>query len=168
MSEIKSENLVFVSPDDDLRTLLSCFQVNKISHVPVVRDKKVVGMISKTDVVECLYQLVLNKGSETLETLSQNTLAKEIMIQPTVQADINDSESMILEKLIQHQVSSVILKREGQIAGIVTEKDMLQYLADKHQSETLNITETMGLHLVEWMEKKGLLRLSRMLADIGI
>lgn len=164
----RNENLIYVSPEDDLHALLSCFKVHKISHVPVVREQKVVGMIAKTDVVESLHEKMRSHGESSLHEVGQQLLAKEIMIQPIVTADINASEAMLLEKLIDHQVSSVILTREGQIAGIVTLKDMLAYMAEHGPQRELSVTETFGLHLVEWMDKKGLLRISRALADIGI
>jgi len=168
MSELKTENIVYVSPEDDLHTLLTCFKINRISHVPVIREKKVVGMISKTDVVEALYTIMMERGSETFSEICKNTFAKSLMIQPTIQADVNAPESVILEKLMDHQVSSVVLQKNGQVVGIVTEKDMLLYLADKQQGKELSVTESMGLQVVEWMDKNGLMRLSRMLADIGI
>ena len=168
MDELKDDNIIYVSTEDDLKTILTCFKVNRISHVPIMNENKIVGIISKTDVVEYLHNNYEELDSQTFSTISHNVKAKELMIQPLVEASVDDTEMFLLEKLLSHQVSSVVIKNnDGHIAGIVTEKDMLKYLTGKKEQE-LSFTEKLGLHTVQWLNKNGIVRISKALADIGI
>ena len=164
---MNSGNMIYLDKNDDLKTVLACFKVNKISHIPIVSDSRVIGMVSKTDVVEYLYQVLPEREGEAFGSVAQSIKVKELMIQPVVEAEVNDSQAQILEKLSDHQVGSVILKKEGKVAGIVTEKDMVRYMAGNFDS-SISFAEKVGLDIVEWLDQHGLLRVSRMLADIGI
>ena len=168
METLKDENIIYVSSNDDLKTVLSCFKVNRISHIPVMNNNEFIGMISKTDVVEFLHDNIEELNPQTFSELVQNTKAKQLMIQPLVEATTDDTEMTLLEKLLSHQVSSVIIKNDtNAVVGIVTEKDMLKYLTRKTE-QNLSFGEKLGLHVVQWLDKNGIIKASRVLADIGI
>ncbi len=168
MENLNKDNVVYVSTDDDLKTVLSCFQVNQISHVPVMSENKLVGMISKTDVVEYLYNNGEKFDSQSFAETMQSIKAKELMVQPLIEAKTSDSQMTIMEMLFDHQVSSVVIRDEnGKMAGIVTEKDLLQYLM-KNQKDETSLTDSLAGQLVQWMDQNGILRISKALSDIGI
>ena len=167
MKKMDSESVVYLNADDDLQAVLACFKVNKISHVPVMSEDKLIGIVSKTDVVEHLYEAIEKKSGELYKDILNETKVKELMIQPIIEAKVNDSQLTILEKLISHKVGSVVLKNDEGIAGIVTERDMLCYIA-KELEGSLSLSEKLGIHIVQWLERNGLFRVSQMLADIGI
>jgi predicted transcriptional regulator len=164
----KEQGIVYVTTDDDLKTVLSCFKINNISHVPVMSEQKLVGIISKTDVVEYLYNNQENWAGQSFDSTMQSILAKELMVQPLIEARTSDPQQVIIEKLLSHQVGSVVIRDDsGKMAGIVTEKDMLQYLVNNQDSD-VSLTENLGGQLVQWMDQHGILRISKALADIGI
>jgi CBS domain-containing protein len=168
MAELEKDNVIFVDINDDLQTILSCFKHNQISHVPVTSDQKLVGMISKTDVVEYLYDQHQEKAGLSFEDFLKNTQAKELMMQPLIEAKTADTQMMILEKLLTHEVSSVVIRNEdNKVAGIVTDKDMLRYLT-KDKEENMSFSEKLSLHLAQWLENHGIIRVSKALSDIGI
>ncbi len=168
MDTLKQDGVIFVNTDDDMQTVLNCFKNNKISHVPVMNETKLVGMISKTDVVEYLCDHDEDFGSQSYSEILQTVKAKQMMVQPLVVAKTTDSERTLLETLVDHKVSSVILKDENdKLAGIVTDKDMLAYLF-KNTDEELSFGERMGLEMAQWLNDNGVVRISKALSDIGI
>lgn len=168
MENLKDDNIVFVNTQDDLHTVLSCFKINKISHVPVKDESKLVGIISKTDVVEYLYDHQEDLGTESFASALKKIKAKEVMMQPLVKARTSDTQMFIMEKLIDHDISSVVLQDDdGKLAGIVTDKDMLHYLLRDKES-SMSFTDKLGGHIVQWMDQNGILRISKALSDIGI
>lgn len=167
MGSLDAKDMIYLEMNDDLKSILSCFKINKISHIPVVSDNKVVGMVSKTDVVEYLHRVLPDRTGEAFGSLVRTIKVKEVMIQPIVEAQVGDSQAHIIEKLFNHQVGSVVLKKGDDVMGIVTEKDMLGYLVGE-QDLSISFTEKLGLEIVEWLDKHGVIKVSRMLADIGI
>ncbi len=168
MDSLNKDAVVYVSTHDDLQTVLSCFKVNEVSHVPVMSDKKLVGIISKTDVVEYLYNNHEDLGGQNFSDVLSSIKANQLMVQPLVEASTSDSQISIMEKLLDHEVGSVVVRDEkGKLAGIITHKDMIQYLVKNDDSEP-SFTENMAGQLVQWMDKNGILRISKALSDIGI
>lgn len=51
VSEIMSNRLITVSPEDDLRECLGKMKRNQCRHLPVVQDGSLIGMISLRDVL---------------------------------------------------------------------------------------------------------------------
>lgn len=52
VKEIMSKNLIIVEPDDDMEYCESVMTKNRIRHLPVVKDKILIGIISIGDVVK--------------------------------------------------------------------------------------------------------------------
>lgn len=162
-----SKNLIHVTKSDDLKTVLACFKVNKISHIPVIENSRIVGMISKTDVVESLYDNFEDLSQESFDSICHNTFVRELMIQPVIVAQVKETEMQILNKLISHEVGSIIIKDGDEVVGIVTEKDLVKYLCQITEN-TMSFSDKLGNQLVQWMEKNGLFKISKALSDIGI
>ncbi len=168
METMNQDNVVYVDMGDDLKTILTCFKVNGISHVPVMGENKLVGMISKTDVVEYLYNKSDDLSGLTFQETLSEVKAAQVMVQPLIEASTSDSQKTICEKLFDHEVGSVVIRDDqGKIAGIVTDKDMLQYFLNNSQDDP-SFTESLGGQLVQWMDQNGILRFSKALSDIGI
>ena len=52
--EIMTEKVISVSPDDNIEKCMELMSEKKIRHLPVVKDEKVTGVISITDVVTAI------------------------------------------------------------------------------------------------------------------
>ena len=64
------KELVTVNPEDDLATAAYCMVKNEISGIPVVNDEKIVGVITKFDVVRAFSDVGIN---ENLKVKYKNT-----------------------------------------------------------------------------------------------
>ena len=160
-------SLVFVQPDDDLLTILNCFKNNSISHVPIIKGSRLLGIVSKTDVVNYLAEKAIHASDQTLESWLKKTPAKTLMTQPLITAQTSDSPERVLEKLLCHQVGSVVLVENGKACGILTEKDMIRFLA-KAQEEKTSFGDRFMAHLIDWLNKNGVFPMAKALGDIGI
>jgi len=70
VGDLVQKELVTVSPEDDLATAAHLMIKNEISGIPVVNDKKLVGIITKFDVVRAFSDAGIN---EKLKTRYKNT-----------------------------------------------------------------------------------------------
>jgi len=50
VAKVMTRKVVTVDPDEELEEALNLMKTNKVKRLPAVRDKKVVGMISLTDI----------------------------------------------------------------------------------------------------------------------
>lgn len=58
IDKIMSKNLITVEPDADLSIVINRMIENNISHLPVVENGKLVGIISDRDLVELLNEVI--------------------------------------------------------------------------------------------------------------
>lgn len=71
VKEIMTENVITVSPEDDIEKCMGLMSGRKIRHLPVVKDEKVLGVISITDVVTAIIDLQKNTIAHLQNYISQ-------------------------------------------------------------------------------------------------
>lgn len=71
VNEIMTENVITVLPEDDLEKCMELMSGRKIRHLPVVKEEKVVGVISITDVVTAIIDLQKNTIAHLQNYISQ-------------------------------------------------------------------------------------------------
>ncbi|MHC4444007.1 MAG: CBS domain-containing protein [Planctomycetota bacterium] len=58
VSEVMTTNLICGLPDDEVNYAMNVMTENKIRHLPIVSDNKVIGIISIGDVIKCLLEAI--------------------------------------------------------------------------------------------------------------
>jgi CBS domain-containing protein len=71
VNEIMTENVISVSPDDNIDRCMELMSEKKIRHLPVMKDDKVTGVISITDVVTAIIAIQKETISHLHEYISQ-------------------------------------------------------------------------------------------------
>ena len=71
VKEIMTENVISVSPDDNIERCMELMSGKKIRHLPVVKDDTVTGVISITDVVTAIIAIQKETISHLHEYISQ-------------------------------------------------------------------------------------------------
>ena len=71
VKEIMTEKVITVLPEDDLEKCMGLMSGRKIRHLPVVKDEKVLGVISITDVVTAIIDLQKNTIAHLQNYISQ-------------------------------------------------------------------------------------------------
>ncbi|MEO6718704.1 MAG: CBS domain-containing protein [Ferruginibacter sp.] len=71
VKEIMTENVISVTPDDNIEKCMELMSEKKIRHLPVMKDDRVVGVISITDVVTAIIAIQKETISHLHEYISQ-------------------------------------------------------------------------------------------------
>lgn len=132
VSELMTQELITVNPEDKLMAVKKIFDNNKIHHVPVVRFRKIVGIISKTDLLYFLKGMgnarhpdVLNEG-RLLITRAQNIMTTGLAtLAPT------DRINAALEVFRENILHAIPIVENDELVGILTTHDIIRALADK-------------------------------------
>lgn len=130
VSTIMTTHLITVNPEDKLSKVKEIFDTNKIHHIPVVRYKKIVGLISKTDLLYFLkginndgYQDLLNK------TRLKNYTAEEIMTTGLAKVESTDRINVVLEIFKENLFHALPVVDKEELVGIVTTYDIINALS---------------------------------------
>ncbi|QTD38676.1 CBS domain-containing protein [Polaribacter batillariae] len=128
VSEIMSKKLVTLSSSDSLEKAEKLFKEKKIRHIPVVRNKEIIGMLSYTDILRISFADITEdeKNVDTfvydMFTINQ-VMAKDVCI---VSPDTTIKE--VSELLSKKEFHALPVVKEGELVGIVTTTDLINYL----------------------------------------
>ena len=109
--------------------VLSLFREHGVSHVPVVDQGKLVGIISIQDIIEQIFQ---PRQKQTLGEIVGEKVpvlsipAKGIMAQPVISVASDASLREAADKMHKHNVSCLVVLSKERLSGIVTKLDFLE------------------------------------------
>ena len=132
VEEIMTKKPYVIEEDESLGAVLSLFRSEGISHVPIVKDGKLAGMVSIYDIIENVFQprQVQRIGERVGEKVPVLSLpAKGIMVKPVVtvlpETKLRDAE----EQMHKFNISSLVIVSKGRPVGVITKRDFLEPLA---------------------------------------
>jgi CBS domain-containing protein len=130
--EIMTKKPFTIEKDESAGAVLSLFRQHGISHVPVVSEGKIVGMISIRDLIDNILQPKQSQTTGDLAGESAPVLsipAKGIMATPVItilpETTLQDAE----KQMHKSNISSLVVIKDGRPAGILTKRDFLELLA---------------------------------------
>ena len=118
ISTIMTREVITVGPNDSLTVAQEIFLIHKIPHVPVVENKKLVGIISSYDLVK------LGKSFDEYKDIK----IREVMTKGIATLEPNDKIGSAAEVFMEHLFHGIpITNARGEVVGIVTTHDILKY-----------------------------------------
>ena len=130
VSTIMSSNLKTALPSDKLEVIKAIFAENNIHHIPIVRHREIVGMISKSDFLHYLHGFRSNTSDDILETSRLSAWkAEDIMTTKLAKVEVSDPIRTALEVFKLNRFHAIPVMDNQQLAGIVTTYDIINAIA---------------------------------------
>lgn len=132
ISHIMTKSVVTVNENDDLRQVVEKLKKHNIRHIPVMRNKEVIGIISRTDINRLTFG-ALFEGQEGADEaiLDMLTIAQVMTAKPkTISSTtiIRDSA----EIFVKEEFHALPVVDNGELKGIVTTTDILRYFLEQY------------------------------------
>ncbi len=133
VSVIMTSEVSTVNVDQAISDVRKILEANPFHHIPVVNGRKVVGLISSSDMNKLTFAL-----SYSDEPLDDETLNKRFTIEDVMQKElytINDKETTLraAEMFCGGRFHSLlVVDKEDNLVGIVTSTDMVMLLLDQY------------------------------------
>lgn len=132
ISSIMTKDLVTVTPSDPLTQVKEIFDEKNIHHIPVVRFKKIVGIISKSDFSYFLWGYTNNEMTESLTNNRLKTWkAEDIMSTKLAKVESSDAIRTALEVFKINRFHALPVVDNDELVGIVTPLDIVISLANE-------------------------------------
>jgi acetoin utilization protein AcuB len=133
VKDIMSSKLITVNPEDKLTTVKELFEKNNIHHLPVVRYKELVGLVSLTDFKHFLRGF---KHSEEDKFVNEARLraykAEDIMTTGLAKLNPDDRINVALEIFLVNRFHAIpVVEEDNSLVGIVTTFDIIKELASE-------------------------------------
>ena len=136
VKSIMSTKLVTVAPGDKLTALKEVFDENKIHHVPVVRYKKLVGLVSKTDFLHFLRGFNRNEEDRFVNEARMRAYnVEDIMTKGIAKLNPGDRIDVALEIFLENRFHAIpVTDEEGDLEGILTTFDIIKAVSQSKVS----------------------------------
>ena len=127
MNKVKGEmtlRVAFVLESDKIDKAFETMKVLNMHHVPVVRDRKVIGMLSDRDI---LLHAHLKNGA----TVVPDKLVSEVMGKRLVMCNPETSIATVAEMMLSQHIHALpVVDKDGKLVGIITSSDLIRILRD--------------------------------------
>lgn len=129
---LMSTKLITVNPKDKLTVIKEVFEKNNIHHVPVVRYKELVGLISKTDFLHFLRGFNRNEEDRFVnEARLRAYSAEDIMTSGIAKVAPTDRLNVVLDIFLANRFHAVPVVEGEELVGIITTFDIIKALASE-------------------------------------
>jgi CBS domain-containing membrane protein len=131
VSKIMSSDIVTVNPTQTLKEVNDLLKDKHVRHVPVVSGKKVIGMLSSTDIQKISF--INTVDGDELTTGMFDTLTINQVMSKNLQTMQKEDTIYEAAKMLANKDFRAIPVLEGEdLVGIVTSTDLLKYLVEQH------------------------------------
>jgi len=134
VSTIMTSHVLSVNIEDNLREVKELINKHKIRHVPVVKGKKLIGIISRTDINRLTFSNYFDEQEDAddavfeMLTISQVMTHKPKVVKQT--ATIKEVAELFAKSEF-HALPVVSEKDPAKLEGIVTTTDVIRYMLKK-------------------------------------
>ncbi|MEJ2271094.1 MAG: CBS domain-containing protein [Candidatus Bathyarchaeota archaeon] len=138
VEEMMTKKPFLIDENESVGAILSLFREHNISHVPIVKDGMLLGIVSIKDIITGIFQprhrqTVGDIAGEKVPVLSIS--AKGIMTKPVITVLPENTLKDAVNKMQKFNISSVVIVNKGRPTGILTKRDLLEPLADMETPE---------------------------------
>lgn len=129
VKEVMTKKLITISPNESLTKASELMEKNHFRHLPVVDGDKLIGILSKTDLLrlgfnDTLGDLEMQIGSNLYDILTVG----QVMVAHPMFIGENMSLAEASKKMIEEQFHALpVVNDENQLSGIITTSDALNY-----------------------------------------
>lgn len=110
---LMNKNLIYLEPEDSLKIAIQKMKKHSISQLPVLEQKKAVGIISESAILDAI-----------MNNKSADTAIQEIMNEAPPTIDTNASVHVVSHLLKFYPL--ILVAEKGKLQGLITKADLLQ------------------------------------------
>ncbi len=130
-ADIMTREVITVNPDTTMAKVQDIFRMNNIHHLPVVKEGRVVGIISHSDYLKLLHGFTLfktEKSQEYNDAILRSLLVGEVMTKQVATLHPDDSLELAASLFRENLFHAIpVVEKDGALAGILTTFDMINY-----------------------------------------
>ncbi len=132
VSKFMTRKLVTAIPGDKMSVIKEIFETQRIHHIPVVRYKALVGLISKADFLHFLRGIELSPYDQLVENSRlQHYTVEDIMTTGIATLESSERLNVALQIFAENLFHAIPIVDNGDLVGMLTTFDIIRLLVDE-------------------------------------
>lgn len=128
VEEIMTKEVVSVENHQTLAEILILFRKNKIRHIPVLGDKKVVGIISRSDINRLTFGAIFDNQDSSEESILEMLSINQVMSSNPKVVSTKDSLQKVAQIFAEEEFHALPVVEDGKLKGIITTTDLIKQM----------------------------------------
>ena len=129
ISAIMTKHVITLNTKDNLETAERLFKKHHIRHIPVVKGKKIIGMLSYTDLLRISFADAVYEDEETIDTMVYNMFSiEQVMAKNLICVSSSTYIKDVAEILSKREFHAIPVCDNGNLVGMVTTTDLINFL----------------------------------------
>ena len=138
VSKIMTKELVTLCLRDDLYKAEKLFKEHHIRHIPVVKNRHIVGMLSLSDLQRISFLDSYDANEIEIDNAIYSMLGiEQIMVKNLIKVTSNITIKSVVEILSKNEFHALPVVDNDILVGIVTTTDILRYLLKQYELEAV-------------------------------
>lgn len=132
ISKIMTTNVISLTLNNSLLDAEELFKSYKIRHIPVVRNKDIIGILSLTDIQRISFVDVYGESELQSEGTIYGSLGVEqVMVKEPIQIKSTKTIKEVAQILSKNEFHALPIVEDHELIGIVTTTDLLNYMIEQ-------------------------------------
>lgn len=128
VSTIMTQEVHTINEDDELQNAIKLIKRKKIRHLPVMKGKKVAGILSRSDIDRLTFGALFdNQDSADEAVLNMLSISQVMTAKPRI-IHSDDSIQKVAEIFAKEEYHALPVVDNWECKGIVTTTDVIAYL----------------------------------------
>jgi len=119
---IMSTSLITVHPEATLAEARTLMHENRIHHIPVVHDKRLVGLVTLTNVLAATDSFLRDQANRIH---ASEILVRDVMVSDVATVDIDAGLRQAALFIEKHKIGCLPVMDNEQLVGIITDTDFV-------------------------------------------
>ncbi|MBL0348029.1 CBS and ACT domain-containing protein [Candidatus Villigracilis affinis] len=130
VGERMSSPVISVTPETPIHDALVMFKKEHIRRAPVIKDGKLVGIVSQGDLLNASPSPVSSLSVWEMNYLISKVTVKQVMTKKVKSIDVNTPIEEAARIMADSKIGGMPVMRSGVIAGMITETDLFKILLE--------------------------------------
>lgn len=126
VGERMSHPVITVSPETPVHDALAMFKKEHIRRAPVVKNGKMVGIVSEKDLLNASPSPVTSLSVWEMNYLISKVTIKQVMSKKVISVDFNTPIEEAARIMADNKLGGLPIMRSGKLVGIITETDLFK------------------------------------------
>ncbi|HMV27789.1 MAG TPA: CBS and ACT domain-containing protein [Anaerolineales bacterium] len=163
VGERMSHPVITVTPETPVHDALAMFKKEHIRRAPVVKDGKLVGIVSESDLLNASPSPVTSLSVWEMNYLISKVTVKQVMSKKLITVDVNTPIEEAARIMADKKLGGLPVMRSDKLVGIITETDLFKIFLELMGARTKALRVT-----AEIDDKPGTLaKLTKAVSDAG-